>query len=196
MREACESQLVPAGSANQCYERGVRRQPRCTSAGIDRLAGLVSFTMSASTPPTASRRWDWDWGRLPAVADQPQMEAEGWNPVLLAACWRGLAAPSTGTNPSSCAYGDMFAPTNAWCPASRALLLAPQQFLAAISPAWSPAAPPVPVRRACCSRIGMPCSGTPDIAQGSRSLLRNCRVHPGCLAWRWMLARRCLFCSI
>jgi hypothetical protein len=52
------------------------------------LAGLVSFTMSASTPPTASRRWDWDWGRLPAVADQPQMEAEGWNPVLLAACWR------------------------------------------------------------------------------------------------------------
>lgn len=104
------------------------------------MAGWPALIHHAGVYPAASfEALGLGLGRLPAVADQPQMKAEGWNPVLLAACWRGLAAPSTGTNPSSCAYSDMFAPTNAQCAASRALFLAPQQFLAAVSPAWSPA---------------------------------------------------------
>lgn len=171
MRETCESQLVPAGSANQCYERGIRRQPRCTSAGIDCLDGwLVLFHSPCRRLP---RRQLQSVGTGIGPAAGCSRSASGGSrrvePGALSRVLEGLAAPSTGTNPSSCACSDMFAPTNAWSPASRALFLAPQQFLAAVSPAWSPAAPPVPVRRACCSRIGMPCSGTPDIAQGSRS---------------------------
>ncbi|EHK43434.1 hypothetical protein TRIATDRAFT_85753 [Trichoderma atroviride IMI 206040] len=52
-------------------------------------------------------------GRLPAVADQPQMEAEGWDPVLLAACWSWQRQVQVQ-------YSDMFAP-NARRAASRAL---------------------------------------------------------------------------
>lgn len=53
------------------------------------MAGRVSFTTSASRlyPAASFEALGLGLGRLPAVADQPQMEAEGWDPVLLAACW-------------------------------------------------------------------------------------------------------------
>ncbi|UKZ60021.1 uncharacterized protein TrAtP1_001309 [Trichoderma atroviride] len=62
-------------------------------------------------------------GRLPAVADQPQMEAEGWDPVLLAACWswqRQVQVQVLDECILCLQYSDMFAP-NARRAASRAL---------------------------------------------------------------------------
>lgn len=86
-------------------------------------------------------------GRLPAVADQPQMEAEGWNPRTRAAPLSRLLEGSGSAKYRyecaiagcalvlSCPDSDMFTPTNARCTASRALFLAPQHALPCRCPA-------------------------------------------------------------
>lgn len=181
MREACESQLEPAGSASQCCEGGVPRQPRCTSAGINHLDGwLVLFHSPCRLLPRRQLRGV-GTGIRPA-AGCSRSASDGSRRVEPGGLSRVLAAPSTGTN-RSCADSNMFAPTNARRLASRALFLPRSNSLAAVSP-------PVPVRRACCSRIGMPCSGTPDIAQGSRSFcgtaecIQDASLDDGC----WLVA--------
>lgn len=88
----------------------------------------------------------------------------------------------------SCAYSDMFAPTNARCTASRALFLAPQHSIPCRCPAGVVAcrAAGTSTPYTCCSRIGMPCSGTPDVAQGSPSFcgtaecIQDASLSDGC----------------
>lgn len=144
------------------------------------MAGWSCFIHHVGFYPAASfEALGLGLGRLPAVADQPQMEAEGWNPVVLAACWQRQVQVRIGLAPTATC---LLPPTpGVWLPERCS---SPRSnSLAAVSP-------PVPVRRACCSRIGMPCSGTPDIAQGSRSFcgtaecIQDASLDDGC----WLVA--------